>query len=853
MFFLSGVDKRRIVYVDKPFISKSFSNHDKNVLYHHLAFKTTVLHPSHMSSYSLETNRSANLDDSLETDEAVGTADRNIFDDASTGLEDLETFGTGSRRIVREDLTSRNKNTSCKKFGRNASQQSNNLEPSRERGSAAAADVKSDVITTSESSDRGLSRNVEESPSTDDDDSHLAIDLDRPLSPIVSTDGQFDKKEETASGGPVTRQSRRLAEKRERPSTSNDGSSPAEKRPMPADPARGDSWPTAVTQPGGSSVTGTSADGETNRSLTRRSAIERQLRSSVSSAGASAGTKASGCANSVLRADGLQDQTANGSSLCATPPDCLPTPNAEAHQVSSPAADVCAEGRSACQLQEPSLVMSSSVPGRLKRSVTSKKVPNAKVPIKSSADVNDEQCTTELTSSDATAGGRTFNELQLLSPALTAARSPGVGRRKRSVSSTVSKTVSNVKAAMMSPTDVSDERFPSVMPSADISGGGQTCDQVQQSSSTASLSVSTRRRSFPCENTSDATDGSGERQSSCVEGQTSCPFQVSSPVASVAVPLKRRRSTSSAISKATANSRAPMMSSVNSKDESCTVELPSIVAFCEGPPQCTSPVASPSVRTRSNRSVSSMNSSDTTALLTPSADVSDKQCLAVSCDISTSQLRSAGGEIRGRFELSSPVANSSISEKRKRSVPLKNRSDSKSWMTSSATTNDEQCSVGALSSACSAESQTVCQWQESSPTTSSSVPSSVSTKRRRSASLSTSKTVSNTKAYFTSPANAKGSDQPPVSSMKNLSAPIDDSLDSRMPASASDAETKDCDRCNSERVTEVEIKRESSPVDMATCAATTEVVTVTGGERSSSWSTSSPAATETIRFVYRVL
>jgi len=216
------------------------------VLYHRLATKTALIDLSHPSSYSLE--RNADSFDKLESDRMEdfdhGAAAKDLFDAAGVDLEDLETFGTDSTMRV----------ANCHNKLQSSSAAIKNPNNVREVAKTRTSISQSDCL-------------IDSGDSTDEEDAKLAIDLDSPMTPIMSTDGQFDDMtpimstdgqfdDKDDSAGSAKRQSRRIALKRQRTSTtsSNEAASLSLNRSLSIDETHGDSIVRSEVQSSGDHI-----------------------------------------------------------------------------------------------------------------------------------------------------------------------------------------------------------------------------------------------------------------------------------------------------------------------------------------------------------------------------------------------------------------------------------------------------------------------------------------------------------------------------------------------------------------------------------------------------------------------
>ena len=231
--------KRHVVYIDKPFIGKSFSNHDKNTLFHRLAVKSAFLHEAHVSAFSLE-KKSDFLEDSTE-DSPEEPVNSDLFGDASADLEDLETFGTDRIMHAAKNQEESKVNSAdleeLETFGTDKDTHTDKVIKSFIDNLEESVDISGKPKTSAPRQSSSTQQVQNDSFSTDDDEMQLAIDVDRPLSPIISTDGQFDDVKDGASSVPGAsvdgvplRHSGRLSSKKVRSSVSSEGADSGDNR-----------------------------------------------------------------------------------------------------------------------------------------------------------------------------------------------------------------------------------------------------------------------------------------------------------------------------------------------------------------------------------------------------------------------------------------------------------------------------------------------------------------------------------------------------------------------------------------------------------------------------------------------
>lgn len=236
--------KRKIVFIDKPFISKTFTNYDLNVIYHKLLVKSAFLFAGHSASYDFEKAHSAATleldDDSSDPDMAEVDDPFGASSEALPTLDDLETFGTVtsskkeenesgfsvhpepartdqsetgpvcSDQSVPEESSSAGQ-SECGKIDVDESQLDDNLLNQSLPPILSPIDESEseDADTQIQSTDcpnidyfPSSSKMDSDSILSDDEDVRLAIDLDQSSpSPIMSTDGQFDDPPAVSSTG----------------------------------------------------------------------------------------------------------------------------------------------------------------------------------------------------------------------------------------------------------------------------------------------------------------------------------------------------------------------------------------------------------------------------------------------------------------------------------------------------------------------------------------------------------------------------------------------------------------------------------------------------------------------------
>lgn len=166
------VIKQKVVCLDSPFISKTITPQEKNLIYHKLALKTLLLHPNHHNACTLETK----LDyfsraHKQEGDCSESASSENLFADAADDLSSLEVFGT--------DAQDRNLNKCVV---------SADLAMSDDDSDTSSSDT-TDLPTESAVND---AQTDDVSPASDD--VHPESTGVPPLSPIPCLDGLVDEK-----------------------------------------------------------------------------------------------------------------------------------------------------------------------------------------------------------------------------------------------------------------------------------------------------------------------------------------------------------------------------------------------------------------------------------------------------------------------------------------------------------------------------------------------------------------------------------------------------------------------------------------------------------------------------------
>lgn len=166
------VVKQKVVCLDSPFISKTITPQEKNLIYHKLALKTLLLHPNHHNACTLETK----LDyfsraHKQEGDCSESASSENLFADAADDLSSLEVFGT--------DAQDHNLNKCVV---------SADLAMSDDDSGTSNSDT-TDLPTESAMND---AQTDDVSPASDD--VHPESSTGQPLSPIPCLDGLVDEK-----------------------------------------------------------------------------------------------------------------------------------------------------------------------------------------------------------------------------------------------------------------------------------------------------------------------------------------------------------------------------------------------------------------------------------------------------------------------------------------------------------------------------------------------------------------------------------------------------------------------------------------------------------------------------------